>query len=148
LRPHRLIHSISPPKGTGTEKSRQLDYTSAEVARLLKADWSVSQEPVSKTLGAAPGSSEAKLRDAGKWETIRHHRVSFPLGDLFDPRIELSYVARRAGGLDNSPTKVPFAILVSLREAGGHGDFHDRVTTQFPTLAALPRVQPKSRVRT
>lgn len=148
LRPHRMIHSISPPKGNTTEKAKQLDYTSVEVSKLLKQNWKVSQEPVSETLSAAPGSAEAKLRDAGKWETIRHHRVSFQLGDLLDPRIEVSYVARRAGGLDNSPTKVPFAILVSLNEDGEHGDFHDRVTTQFPTLAALPRVQPKSRVRT
>ena len=106
----------------------------------------MSQQPVTKTLGAPPGSSEGALRDAGKWETLRHHRLRLTTGETELPRIELSYLSRRSGLLDSSPSTVPFALLVSIADTSGRVDLHDRVAAQFPTLMALPRSQ--ARIRT
>ena len=55
------------------------------------------------------------------------------------PSLEVSYLARRAGLLDGSPSAVPFALLASIRDNSGRGDLHDRVRTQFPVLTPLPR---------
>lgn len=140
FRPHHLLHRFSPPKGTG-QKAQVLDYTSAEAFALLGAGWDMSQEPVTKSLGAPPGSSEGALRDAGKWETVRHHRFKLGAHETEQPRVELSYLARRAGLLDGSPSAVPFALLVSIVDTSGAADLHDRVTTQFPALTPLPRSQ-------
>lgn len=139
LRPHHLLHRFTPPKGTSGQRSVALDVTSAEALSLLSQGWGMSHEPVTKTLGAPAGSSEATLRDAGKWETIRHHRLNFQPGEMEIPRIELSYLARRAGLLDGSPRSVPFALLVSMKDKSGSVDLYDRVAAQFPTLTPLPR---------
>jgi hypothetical protein len=147
FRPHARIHRFSPQKGSSGAKAVSLDLTSAQALELIKAGWDVSQEPVSKTLGAPPGSSEAKLRDSGKWETIRHHRMNLSAGDAEQPRLELSYLARRSGLLDGSPTSVPFALLVSIRDRSASGDLHQRVAAQFPALTPLPRVATRVRAR-
>ena len=138
FRPHHLIHRFARPEGSSGPKSVDLDYTSTEARRRLSAGWKMSQEPVTKTLGAPPGSSEVTLRDAGKWETIRHHRVNLARNETEQPRLEVSYLARRAGLLDGSPSAVPFALLASIRDNSGRGDLHDRVRTQFPVLTPLP----------
>lgn len=145
FRPHHLVHRFNPPKGSG-QKSVVLDYTSADAFTLLGDGWDMSQQPVTKTLGAPPGSSEGALRDAGKWETLRHHRLRLATGETELPRIELSYLSRRSGLLDSSPSTVPFALLVSIADTSGRVDLHDRVAAQFPTLMALPRSQ--ARIRT
>lgn len=113
--------------GTGSNRTEKQAFE--EIRRLDR--FSVAS-PAEVILGKP--SEERELA----WEAVLHPRgLSQGEAEPLDP-----------GGLDNSPTKVPFAILVSLKEAGDHGDFHDRVTAQYPTLAALPRIQPKSRVRT
>ena len=90
FRPHHLVHRFARPKGSTGPKSVDLDYTSTEAQQRLSAGWKMSQEPVTKTLGAPPGSSEATLRDAGKWETIRHHRVKLARDETEQPRLEVS----------------------------------------------------------
>jgi hypothetical protein len=145
FRPHHLLHRFNPPKGTGL-KSVVLDYTTADAFALLGDGWDMSQQPVTKTLGAPSGSGEGALRDAGKWETVRHHRLRLAAGETEQPRIELSYLSRRGGLLDGSPSTVPFALLVTITDTSGGIDLHDRVAAQFPTLVALPRNQ--ARIRT
>ena len=146
FRPHHLMHRFTRPEGSTGPKSAVFDYTSTEALRLIANGWKMSQEPATKTLGAPPGSSEATLRDAGKWETVRHHRINLALDEAKQPRLELSYLARRAGSLDNSPSDVPFALLASIRDTSGRGDLHDRVRAGFPKLTPLPRSQ--ARIRT
>jgi subtilase family protein len=146
FRPHHLRHRFSPPKGSTGQTPVVLDYTSQEAFELLGAGWDMSQEPVTRTLGAPPGSSEGTLRDAGKWETVRHHRLRLGSGEVHQPRLELSYLARRAGLLDASPPSVPFAIVASITDRSGATDFHDQVAARFPTLTPLPRSQ--ARVQT
>jgi hypothetical protein len=145
FRPHHLVHRFSPPKGI-SGKSVVLDHTSEEAFELLSDGWDMSQQPVTKTLGAPPGSPEGTLRDAGKWETVRYHRLNLQPGETEQPRIELSYVARRGGGLDRSPSSVPFALLVSIIDKTSRENLHDRVASEFPALVPLPRSQ--ARVRT
>lgn len=145
LRPHQAIHSFRPPKGMDA-KSKNHDLRSDEARRLLTAGWTPSQEPVSQSLGAPRGSSEAQLRDSGKWETVRHHRLTLKGGETELPRLEVSYVARRAGALDNSPTKVPFAILMSIKDSAGAGVLYDEVRAEHRVL--LPAERPRARVRT
>ena len=145
FRPHHLVHRFSPPKGS-SGKSVVLDHTSEEAFELLTDGWDMSQQPVTKTLGAPPGSPEGTLRDAGKWETVRYHRLNLQPGETEQPRIELSYVARRGGGLDRSPSSVPFALLVSIIDKTSRENLHDRVASEFPALVPLPRSQ--ARVRT
>ena len=141
FRPHHLMHRFYRPEGSTGPQSVVLDYTSAEAGRRLNDGWKMSQEPATKTLGATPGSSEATLRDAGKWETIRRHRFNLAAGETEQPRLEVSYLARRAGLLDGSPSAVPFALLASIRDNSGGGDLHEQVRAQFPMLTPLPRNQ-------
>ena len=145
LRPHQSIHSFRAPKGLD-DKNQNHDLRSDDARALMTAGWTPSQEPVTRSLGAPKGSTEAQLRDSGKWETVRHHRVTLKAGETEMPRIELSYVARRAGALDNSPTKVPFAILMSITDAAEAGTLYDAVRSEHRAL--LPAERARVRVRT
>ncbi|NDO78946.1 S8 family serine peptidase [Kocuria indica] len=148
LRPHHRRHSFTAPAGLD-EKSRTLDFTSDEARNLMAQGWKLSQEPVNKSLSAGnkPGSSEAQLRDSGKWETVRHHRVTLNPDEVEDPRLEVSYVARRAGALDNSPTKIPFALLISVVDESKQADVYNAVRAKFGPLRPAQRAQTRLRTR-
>jgi hypothetical protein len=146
FRPHHLMYRFRPPRGAGGG-SVDLDVTSQEARQLLEQDWQMSQEPVTKGLGRSGGSSETLLRDSGKWETLRHSRISLATGEASDPRLEISYVARRAGALDNSPTSVPFALLVTITDKSGGTDLYERTVKQFAALRPVPGLQSQIRVR-
>lgn len=146
LRPHHLVHSFRPPKGTSS-KSRQLNMRSEEARTLLAQGWTPSQEPITKTLTPAKGTSENDLRDSGKWETVRHYRATLKAGEVELPRLELSYIARRSGALDNSPTKVPFAILLSVIGDSESRDMYDSVRSRFSALKPVQRAQGRLRSR-
>ena len=146
LRPNRNIFRFSPPSGS-SEKGRAVDLTSAEARTLLVSGWTSSQEPVTKTLAGSASLNEADLRDSGKWETLRHHRVNFAAGEIDDARLEVRYVARRAGALDGSPTEVPFAILVTVSDPSANGTLYDKVATQFAALRPVQRVAGRVRLR-
>jgi len=146
LRPNRKMFRFSPPKGS-SEQVRIVDLSSTEARSLLTSGWTSGQEPVTKTLTGTASLNEADLRDSGKWETLRHHRVSFAAGEIDDPRIEVRYVARRAGALDGSPTEVPFAVLISISDPGANGTLHDSVRAQFAALRPVQRVAGRVRLR-
>lgn len=146
LRPHHLVHSFRPPKGASA-KSRQLNMRSEEARTLLAQGWTPSQEPTTKTLTPAKGNSENDLRDSGKWETVRHFRATLKAGEVELPRLELSYIARRSGALDNSPTKVPFAILLSVIGDSESRDMYDSVRSRFSALRPVQRARGRLRSR-
>ena len=147
FRPHHRIHSFTPPKGE-TNKNKLLDIGSETARKLLAQGWTPSQEPVTKTLGTAKaGATEAQLRDGGKWETIRHYRKLLKPCELASPRLELSYVARRSGALDNSPTKVPFALLVSVISKSEEENIYDPIRARFERLRPVQRAQTRVRTR-
>lgn len=140
MRPHHRFYSFRSPSDS-SEKSRVLDMGSDEAARILSLGWTPSQEPVTKTLTAARGTSEKDLRDSGKWETVRHFRATLKAGEVELPRLELSYIARRSGALDNSPTKVPFAILLSVVDDSGTSNIYDSVRSRFSVLRPVQRAR-------
>ncbi|KDE96776.1 S8 family peptidase (plasmid) [Mycolicibacterium crocinum] len=139
LRPHRNMFRFSPPTGSD-EPAREIDLASSEARTLLMEGWKAGQEPVAKTLTNTTSLNEADLRDSGKWETLRHYRVNFTAGELDSARLEVRYVARRAGALDGSPTEVPFAMLVSVSDSGGNGTLYDDIAAQFTALRPVQRV--------
>lgn len=147
LRPHHRHHAFIPPKGVDGKK-QTLDIGGEEARLLLTQGWSPSQEPVTKTMTAAQGgASEVQLRESGKWETVRHYRVSLKPGEAELPRLELSYVARRSGALDNSPTKIPFALLVSIVDDSGKIDVYDSIRTRFTALRPAQRTRARLQAR-
>lgn len=145
LRPHHQVYSFGPPPGVEA-KRQTLDARTVEARQLIVDGWKQSQEPAARTLGAPKGSNEAQLRDSGKWETVRNHRVSFKAGEVEAPRLEVAYIARRTGAIDNAPSKVPFAMLVSIRDKSGNGTLYDSIRSQHRALVPAQRSQ--SRVQT
>jgi subtilisin family serine protease len=139
FRPHELLHRFMPPSFLAGDGAKPviLDITSDQARSLLQQGWKPSELPVTKALGATVGTSESARRDAGKWETVRHHRISLKADEVREPHLELSYLARRAGALSNEPTEVPFALLVTLRGEPGEG-LYDKTLAQFPVLSRLP----------
>lgn len=149
LRPHQYQHAFNSPAGAGAGGGRQVfDYRSDEAIALIRYGWMMSQEPVTKSLGSGPRSPEIDLRDAGKWETMRNHRVRLRPGEFNNPRIELSYVARRGGRLVHESAPVRFALLVTMRDQSGGGELYDLVEAQFPALRALAPIGARVRLRT
>ncbi|OZD70559.1 hypothetical protein CH263_06490 [Rhodococcus sp. 06-1059B-a] len=146
VRPHHQMHQFRPPAGFAG-KSEILDIASSEARNLLTQGWTPSQEPVSKTLAAHKGVSENQLRDSGKWETVRHYRATLKADEIAFPRLELSYIARRSGAIDNSPTQVPFAIIISLSDPSDTSEFYDAVARQYTNLRPVQRAAGRLRTR-
>lgn len=148
LRPHQGLYMLRPPQGVSS-KSRTLDIGGDEARDLLQQGWLPGQEPVTKPLTAAAnrGASESELRESGKWETVRHYSLSLRAEEVDLPRLELSYVARRSGAIDNSPTKVPFAVLVTVSGSSPSTDVYDSVRSKFPVLRPAQRTRSRLRTR-
>ncbi len=145
LRPHHQMYSFGPP--TGADAKRQtLDARTTEARQLIIDGWKQSQEPAARTLGAPKGSNEAQLRDSGKWETVRYNKLNFKPGEIELPRLEVAYVARRTGTIDNAPSKVPFAMLISVKDKDNSGTLYDEVRNQHKAL--VPAQRSRARVRT
>lgn len=145
LRPHHQMYSFGPPAGADA-KRQTLDARTDEARQLIIDGWKQSQEPAARTLGAPKGSTEAQLRDSGKWETVRYHKVSLKAGEVEQPRLEIAYIARRTGAIDNAPTTVPFAMLISIRDKDGNGTIYDAIRTQHKAL--VPAQRSRARIRT
>jgi hypothetical protein len=86
-------------------------------------------------------------RDGGKWEMLRPTRLSLCRGEAEAAHLELSYVARRAGALDNGAAKIPFALLISVTDPAGGGDLYDRTRAQSAALRPVARNRNQVRVR-
>lgn len=136
LRPHSEMRTYTSPVESET---CVLDRRTNEALRLLTEGWKDSQEAPTLTLTPMADRSEAKLRESGKWETLRHYRVKVPQGKAFNPRLEIGYLARRAGTLIDDTPDLPFSLLVTVCEPGS-ADFYDGVARAFPSLRALQRV--------
>jgi hypothetical protein len=137
---------LRPPKGVDA-KSVPLAITSDEAHELLNQGWLHSQEPVTKGLGSTNRRAETQLRDGGKWETLRHSRINLRAEDISLPRLEVSYIARRAGTLEDGPSTIPFAILVTVSDRSNNGNLYDLTAKQFVTLRPVQRVVSRLRIR-
>lgn len=139
FRPHQYMHKYTSPNNARITQT--VDRRTPEALALIQAGWKESQEPVTRTLSNGGGSSEVNLRESGKWETVRHYRVTFDADKIELPRIELSYIARAHGRLDKTPSKLPFALVISIVDPSENGVLYDSARSQFQVL------QPATRVR-
>lgn len=146
FRPHHRMHRINPPRGV-SGSAKVLNYTSAEAQVLFREGWEMSQEPITKSWGGRSSGAELLLRDSGKWETVRHSRVNLKAGEIEQARIEVSYVARRAGALDDSPPSIPFALLMTIKDPDKAGDLYDSTVAQFAALRPLSRARTQVRAQ-
>lgn len=136
LRPHSLMYFFYPPDDID-EKPKILDITGNDATMLLEASWTSGTAPAAKNLTYRRGRGEAELRDAGKWETIRQAGFILEAGACYNPSIEISYLARRAGMLDRRASSVPFAMLLSFRDPDRSGVLYDVTAENFPVLTPL-----------
>jgi hypothetical protein len=143
MRPHALRYGYGEPNGT---KRQVEDITTQAAAQLRAQGWRESQDPVSRQLKAA-GKAENDLRDAGKWETMRHFRLVFKPGDIYAPRLDVSYLARRAGQLQGTAPTIPFAVLVTVIDRDSAGTNFDSAVAEFGALRVIPDVRSRVRVR-
>jgi subtilisin family serine protease len=137
LRPHSEMRRYTSPSDENV--SELLDRRSGEAFELLTKGWKDSQEAPSKSLTALVDKSETRLREAGKWETLRHYRVKLPAGEAMNPRVEVTHLARRDGVLEDNVDDLPFSMLISVIEPGAT-DLHGEVARAFPSLQALANV--------
>ena len=147
LRPHHLNYKLYPPKDRPEAgKPQTLSLASEEARELLAQGWRFGDHPVTMTLPGYKGKSEHRLRDSGKWETLRHHRLTLPAGSVSEPRIEIGYVARKAGALDSAPTEVPFALLITLRDKNSSGTLYDQIAARYRVLQPVPRIRVRQQI--
>lgn len=139
LRPHQFIHRFTSPHDSS--KYKNLDRRSADALALISSGWKDSKEPITRSLPGSSSKNEASLREAGKWETLRHYRMTFDADQLDSPRMELSYLARGHGRLDKSPSKLPFAMLMTIVDLEKSGTIYDSASSQFRVLQPATRIQ-------
>lgn len=106
-----------------------------EATKLMTNGYAMSGHPVSKPLPGTLGS-EVHLREGGKWETVRRFDLSMRAASLLEPRLDLSYVARKSGLLQASATSLDFTLLVSVR-APRIDTLYTDVEASFPVLNRL-----------
>lgn len=140
LRPHRWHYSYSLGKA-----SRVLDDRSAEARELIADGWSRTSLPITAGLTRLRrDATEGELRDSGKWETVRRLTAkTFEPDEIFDPQIELSYIARHAGRLSDDVPPIPFSIVATI-EAKEDPEVYDKVRRQFAQLR--PALRSRTRV--
>ncbi|PPH05948.1 hypothetical protein C5C71_16340 [Rathayibacter sp. AY1C1] len=146
LRPHSHRFVFHAPKDQPSA-DQILDDRSPAALDLLEHDWTQGGAPLTAGLGAGAFIPEHQLRDEGKWETLRHARLKLKPGEVEDPWVEVSYVARRAGSLDLGPSTLPFCLLVTVRDTSGTGTLYRLVTTQFQALKPLVQIASQVRVK-
>lgn len=132
FRPHAQRYTYRSGK-----KSRSLNNVSdsAEVANLLASGYVPSTHPSSLAVAAGQGD-EADRREAGKWETVRKFAVRKRAASFYQPRIDLSHVARRGGLLDRSVPPLRYALVATVRGPRGSG-VYDLVRSQLGPLVQL-----------
>jgi hypothetical protein len=129
-----------------TARTLHLRRDAAEIARLSTLGFTPAADPVTISLNYR-GKDESKLREEGKWDTLRSFTRSFQAGNLFRPRVEISYLAREEGLLLNDAPPLSWALLVTLEGPGG-SNLHDEVRAQFPVLTPLTVAVPGASVTT
>ncbi len=145
LRPNQYVHAFNPLAGSGLRR-QTLDYRTEEAIALIQSGWVMSQEPITKSLGTGPRSPEIDLRNSGKWETVRRHRIRINKGEFNNPRIEVTHIARRNGRLTYESEPVRFALLVTVHDKSGSGELYDLVKSQYPSLRPLAKVASRVRI--
>jgi len=89
----------------------------------------------SKTFFSDPGyATEFERRvDFGKWETVLRGDDRFRSTTLDEPIFDIHYNARQGGAQDQSASKIPFALVLSI-EVESMPDLYDRIATRYRTV--------------
>lgn len=143
LRPHANRYTFTRRDPNRNEVALLTDRV--RVADLVADGYRQSHEPV--TAGGSKGHAkpEGLARGHGKWETLRTYRWKLNPADVLEPRIDVSYVARRAGALDRPSDPVGFALVMTVTEDGSE-DLYERVRSEFPSLIEI--AAPRARIQT
>jgi hypothetical protein len=139
FRPHENTHhlydaaskeSLGEVDVVKQKSSFEKDYQAGKVF--------LSELPVADS-GWRRRRAEGEQRAAGKWETLVKASVRRRGPLLFKPRIDVEYLARRAGLLINAETAAPLelTILVTLR-APDSVDLYEAARAAYPVLVELP----------
>src|SRR5262249_39587830 len=79
-------------------------------------------------------ATEEELRTDGlKWETVLKGSVNMRGSSLDDPVFDLHYTAREGGRAARSPTKIPYAMIVTVRSRTT-ANLYNAVLTRYATL--------------
>lgn len=133
FRPHANKRTFTKPGRSAQVVDVIADNVFA--ARLIAEGFSASQQPSSETPKLA-GKGEAKLREEGKWETVRQSEKRFTSGRLHRPRLDLTQIAREGGALAYGTQDLNYALFVTLTAEKGVS-LYDEVRTTFPVLVPL-----------
>jgi len=122
---------------TSGKKTRVVDVMADGplAAQLFAEGYNASQQPTAETPKLA-GKGEAKLREEGKWETVRQSDKRFDAGRLFRPRLDLTHLAREGGALAYGTSDLSYSLFVTLTAEKGVA-LYDRVRTTFPVLVPV-----------
>jgi hypothetical protein len=139
FRPHENTHQLydaSSKKALG-----EVDVVKQKV--IFEKDFKagkvfLSELPVADS-GWRRGRTEGEQRAGGKWETLVKANIRRRGPLLFRPRIDVEYLARRAGILVNADKAPPLelTILVTLRAPDGV-NLYESVRAAYPVLIELP----------
>ena len=143
MRPNARRYTFTRTDPKNSQIALLTDTT--RVAQLLVDGYRQSHEPAPAPGFNVHAKPEDLARDHGKWETLRTFRCKLQPADVLDPRIDISYVARRSGALEALSDPVDFALVISVTEDGSD-DLYDRVVAEYRSLVAIPA--PLARIRT
>jgi hypothetical protein len=133
FRPHANKRTFTKP-GHGAQIVDVI-ADSAQARTLIAQGFSASQQPASETPKLA-GRTEAKLREEGKWETVRQSDKRFNPGRLYRPRLDLTHIARDGGALAYGTQDLNYALFVTVTAERGVS-LYDEVRAAFPVLVPL-----------
>ena len=118
---------------------------SQKASELLAAGYSLGGQPVSRSLPGSQGP-EVELRDGGKWDTLRTFDLTMRASSLREPRIDLTYLARRSGRLESAAPPLDIALLVTIA-ASERTHLYEKVRATFPVLVPIT-AEIQARLRT
>jgi subtilisin family serine protease len=116
-------------------------------ARLTAQGVPPSLNPVTRSVGAERAPEWAR-RGGGKWDTVKRGSLSLRASTLYQPRFDLTYLARWEGALLDIARPLEFSLLVTITGPSG-SNIYDRIRAQLPQLPTIrQRVQPRIRQST
>jgi subtilisin family serine protease len=84
----------------------------------------------SQTFFHAHRGGEQLRRDAHKWETAIHHEQKFVIGKVKKPVFDIHYHAREAGGIAPAGSRIPYALVLTMR-VNGMTDLYDQIAQRY-----------------
>jgi len=138
FRPHERIHHLYDATNRKLLGEVDILRDKATFEKQYQAGSVIlSDLPVADS-GWRRGRTEGELRAAGKWETLVHAAIRRRGTLLFRPRLDIEYMARRAGMLVKPKDALPLdlTILVTLRAPTSIA-LYESVRAEYPVLVEL-----------